>query len=136
MVMAEEATKEATEGITAMADRARECSFTVYIAGPVDLYPNRYGPPPGAPPGPPQMNNYQSQSYGPPPGNPHMPPAQMQSQNFQGPGNRDGQFSFQYSQCTGKKKALCVCLISFTHALFVDELISRSVSTMLAKMRS
>jgi len=54
------------------------------------------------------MNSYQSQSYGPPPGNPHMPPAQMQSQNFQGPGNRDGQFAFQYSQCTGEKKALCI----------------------------
>lgn len=127
---------EGTEGTMGMAARAREYSVILYIAVLVNLYPNRYGPPPGAPPGPPPMNNYQSQSYGPPPGNPHMPPAQMQSQNFQGPGNRDGQFSFQYSQCTGKKKALCVCLISFINALVVDELFSRSVSTMLVKMRS
>ncbi|PPR02667.1 hypothetical protein CVT24_002150 [Panaeolus cyanescens] len=45
-----------------------------------------------------------------PQGPPPRPPAQVQNYgpHVQGPGNRDAQPYFQYSQCTGKKKALCI----------------------------
>ncbi|KAF9478415.1 peptidase C14 [Pholiota conissans] len=43
-------------------------------------------------------------------GPPPRPPTQVQNYgpHFQGTNNRDAQLNFQYSQCTGKKKALCV----------------------------
>lgn len=45
---------------------------------------------------------------GPPP---PRPPTQVQNYGpqFEGANHRTMQPSFQYSQCTGKKKALCVC---------------------------
>ncbi|KZV68177.1 hypothetical protein PENSPDRAFT_634692 [Peniophora sp. CONT] len=74
-----------------------------------------YGPPPGPPP---SFNRPPSQSYGgygggndyaPPPGPPHRPPAQEQhyGPHFQNNG-QDQQPYFMYSQCTGKRKALCI----------------------------
>ncbi|KAF9567401.1 hypothetical protein CPC08DRAFT_814269 [Agrocybe pediades] len=49
-------------------------------------------------------------AYRPPPGPPPRPPTQVQhyGPHFEGPNHRDTQLSFQYSQCTGKKKALCI----------------------------
>ena len=44
---------------------------------------------------------------GPPP--PPPPHIQNYGPHFQDANNRDTQPFFQYSQCTGKKKALCVC---------------------------
>lgn len=43
-------------------------------------------------------------------GPPPMPPSQQQNYgpHFEGPNHRDQQPFFQYSQCNGKKKALCV----------------------------
>ncbi|KAL0571526.1 Ca(2+)-dependent cysteine protease [Marasmius crinis-equi] len=95
--------------------------------------PSGYGPPQGPPPV--QRNNYPGQQYhqshnggggggypgqayanqnyanqyhpgGPPP----RPPAQAQhyGPHYQGPQHEDRQPYFQYSQCTGKKKALCI----------------------------
>ncbi|KAJ6494860.1 caspase domain-containing protein [Mycena vitilis] len=96
-------------------------------------YPGQYGPPPGppgpytAPPGPP--GHYappagpppfgtSSSSYAPPPGPPPRPPTtqqhygpQMQNQNHQ-----MQQPFFQYSQCNGKKKALCIGINYFGQA--------------------
>ncbi|KAF5382203.1 hypothetical protein D9615_004384 [Tricholomella constricta] len=63
-------------------------------------YPGQQG---GAPPG--------RHSYGPPPGGPPRPPPTQQQNygpHFQGAGGRDAQPFFQYSQCNGKKKALCI----------------------------
>ena len=39
------------------------------------------------------------------------PPPPTHVQNY-GPEGANNQFQFQYSQCTGKKKALCVCVSS------------------------
>ncbi|TFK27140.1 metacaspase [Coprinopsis marcescibilis] len=66
-------------------------------------YRQNHPPPPGPPPQ--QHGGYQP-SYA----APHMPPTQVQKYgpHFQGPGNRDSQAFFQYSQCTGKKKALLI----------------------------
>ncbi|KAI0671650.1 caspase domain-containing protein, partial [Trametes maxima] len=77
---------------------------------------SRYQPPPGpppsggqygAPPGPPPG---QYGSYQPPPGAPPPPPSQQQSYGpmFEGADHHQRQLFFQYSQCTGKKKALCI----------------------------
>ncbi|KAG7089544.1 Ca(2+)-dependent cysteine protease [Marasmius oreades] len=99
--------------------------------------PPGYGAPLGPPPGPPpiQRNSYPGQQYhqthhqthggggggggypgqnyaqqfhphGPPP----RPPTQQQhyGPHFQGPNHEDHQPYFQYSQCNGKKKALCI----------------------------
>ncbi|KAI5118095.1 hypothetical protein M0805_005202 [Coniferiporia weirii] len=43
-------------------------------------------------------------------GGQYMPPTEVQNYgpHFQGPDNRDAQPYFQYSQCTGRKKALCI----------------------------
>ncbi|KAG6335665.1 hypothetical protein ID866_3423 [Astraeus odoratus] len=64
--------------------------------------PSPYAPPPGAPS---RNYGYSSQS-----GPPAMPPTQQQfyGPQFQGPNHQMQQSSFQYSQCTGKKKALCI----------------------------
>ncbi|KAH8112639.1 metacaspase [Phellopilus nigrolimitatus] len=63
-----------------------------------------FAPPSGPPPAP----NYNS--YPAPSGPPHMPPNGVQNYgpHFQGNDNRDMQPYFQYSQCTGRKKALCI----------------------------
>ncbi|GLB40399.1 putative metacaspase [Lyophyllum shimeji] len=64
-------------------------------------YPGQYGGPP-PPPG--------NHPYRPPGGPPPPPPTQQQhyGPHIQGPGGRDTQPFFQYSQCNGKKKALCI----------------------------
>ncbi|EJD07118.1 metacaspase [Fomitiporia mediterranea MF3/22] len=64
-------------------------------------------PSPGAPPGapPPNYNSYPSSSG--PPHAPHAPPVGVQ--NYGPPSdNRAAQPYFEYSQCTGRKKALCI----------------------------
>ncbi|KAJ2916612.1 hypothetical protein MD484_g3828, partial [Candolleomyces efflorescens] len=67
---------------------------------------NNYGPPQGAPPPPPRPahGGYQPSYQAPP-----MPPSSVQSYgpHFQS-GGRDMQPHFQYSQCTGKKRALLI----------------------------
>jgi hypothetical protein len=50
---------------------------------------------------------------------PPMPPAQQQMYGPQQTENTR-QMWFQYSQCTGKKKALCVCLCLYYQTLFID----------------
>ncbi|CAK5268556.1 unnamed protein product [Mycena citricolor] len=62
-------------------------------------YPGQFSPPSGPPP----FAHHQS-SYAPPPGPPPMPPSGYQNYGPQG----GQQPYFQYSQCTGKKKALCI----------------------------
>ncbi|KAI0639103.1 caspase domain-containing protein [Trametes polyzona] len=64
---------------------------------------SRYLPPSGPPPG-------QYGSYQPPPGPPPPPPSQAQNYGpmFEGADHQQHQLYFQYSQCTGKKKALCI----------------------------
>lgn len=71
-----------------------------------------YPPPPSGPPRgygvpPPQMSG--GYGHSPPSGPPQRPPDQHQfyGPQIQGP-NQMQQYSFQYSQCTGKKKALCI----------------------------
>ncbi|PPQ66735.1 hypothetical protein CVT26_009536 [Gymnopilus dilepis] len=88
-----------------------------YAPPPGPPPPHGYGPPPGPPhpgygppPGPPPD---QRGHHGQPPhgaGPPPRPPPQVQNYgpHFQGPNNQDSQPFFQYSQCTGKKKALCI----------------------------
>ncbi|PFH53021.1 hypothetical protein AMATHDRAFT_55944 [Amanita thiersii Skay4041] len=98
--------------------------------GPSSGYAPPSGPPPssyGAPPPPPSRTNYPGQQvpsgyraqyqgsqpptqYAPPSGPPPMPPRQEQKYgpHFQGPNHQDMQPWFKYSQCTGKKKALCI----------------------------
>ncbi|TFK75218.1 hypothetical protein BDN72DRAFT_892560 [Pluteus cervinus] len=51
---------------------------------------------------PPQQQNYGGAAY--------RPPTQVQSYgpHFQNANHQDSQLSFQYSQCNGKKKALCI----------------------------
>lgn len=66
--------------------------------------PGGYAPPSGPPPG---------QDYGhyaPPSGPPPMPPTQQQhyGPHFTDAQQHDVQPYFQYSQCNGKKKALCI----------------------------
>ncbi|KAK0469647.1 caspase domain-containing protein, partial [Desarmillaria tabescens] len=92
--------------------------------------PHGYGPPPGppppgysAPPGPPPVDRgtypgqhhhnhqqHQPSGYGPPSGPPPRPPMQQQNYGaqYQGSNYPVQQPYFQYSQCTGKKKALCI----------------------------
>ncbi|KAF9468049.1 caspase domain-containing protein [Collybia nuda] len=62
---------------------------------------------PGQHSGPPPPSN---KPYAPPGGPPPRPPTQQQNYgpHFQGVNHQDAQPFFQYSQCTGKKKALCV----------------------------
>jgi hypothetical protein len=52
----------------------------------------------------------QNHSYAPPGGTPHRPPTQQQhyGPRFEGANHTQQQPFFQYSQCTGKKKALCI----------------------------
>ncbi|PIL35656.1 hypothetical protein GSI_02386 [Ganoderma sinense ZZ0214-1] len=68
---------------------------------------NRYAPPPGPPPGAPPSSygGYQA-----PPGPPPPPPSSQQSYGpaFTGRDNQQHQLFYQYSQCNGKKKALCI----------------------------
>ncbi|KAI0926150.1 Ca(2+)-dependent cysteine protease [Taiwanofungus camphoratus] len=71
---------------------------------PVPARPHgQYAPPPGPPPA-------QSRTYAPPPGPPPRPPTQQQHYGpvFEGQNNQQQQPYFQYSQCTGRKKALCI----------------------------
>ncbi|KAG1775907.1 putative metacaspase [Suillus placidus] len=83
--------------------------------------PSQYPPPPGAPgnhpppPGPPRGYGVPppqvsgGYAYAPPSGPPQRPPNQQQfyGPQIQGP-NQMQQSFFQYSQCNGKKKALCI----------------------------
>ncbi|KAI0041915.1 hypothetical protein FA95DRAFT_1564901 [Auriscalpium vulgare] len=79
--------------------------------------PSSYGgPPPGPPPtgirpppGPPP-SSYGHSNYGPPPGPPPRPPQGQQNfgPQFQGAQQQQQQPFFQYSQCNGRKKALCI----------------------------
>ncbi|GJE88675.1 caspase family protein [Phanerochaete sordida] len=94
---------------------------------PLGGYPSPAGPPPGGaynspsgpPPVPPRMSNAGPPGvpprpgggqYPPPPGPPPRPPTQQQNYGptMEGPDHRQTQPFFQYSQCTGKKKALCI----------------------------
>ncbi|KAL5526293.1 MCA1_2 [Sanghuangporus sanghuang] len=62
-----------------------------------------------APNGPSPVPRYDSRpSYG--GGAPHMPPNEVQNYGpqYQGADNATHQYNFRYSQCTGKKKALCI----------------------------
>ncbi|KAI0685326.1 caspase domain-containing protein [Cytidiella melzeri] len=79
--------------------------------------PRSYASPSGPPPiparidGPPSIPPRMGQgSFAPPPGPPPRPPTQQQTYgpSFDGANNTRQQPFFQYSQCTGKKKALCV----------------------------
>ncbi|KAI6107967.1 putative metacaspase [Pisolithus sp. B1] len=88
-------------------------------SGPPGAYGQpAYNPPPGLPggygyaPGPSQRNPSYTQS-GPP-----MPPAQHQfyGPQMQGPNNQVQQPFFQYSQCTGKKRALCIGINYFNQS--------------------
>ncbi|KAH9945391.1 metacaspase [Epithele typhae] len=81
-----------------------------YGGGPPPIPANRpggmdrnYAPPSGPPP-----SSYGG--YQPPSGPPPHPPSQMQNYgpSYQGADNRQHQMAFQYSQCNGKKKALCI----------------------------
>ncbi|KJA29744.1 hypothetical protein HYPSUDRAFT_31731 [Hypholoma sublateritium FD-334 SS-4] len=104
-------------------------SFAPPSGPPPSSYGAPTGPPPQIPPrGPPgqqyhqqhpqqqhhQQGGYPGQSgghnYQPPSGPPPRPPTQVQNYGpqFQGENNRNVQPYFQYSQCTGKKKALCI----------------------------
>lgn len=60
------------------------------------------GPPPGTP-----QTGYNT-NYGPPPVPPSRPPQGQQRYGPQAQGSTNQQMYFQYSQCTGKKKALCI----------------------------
>ncbi|KII89041.1 hypothetical protein PLICRDRAFT_124266 [Plicaturopsis crispa FD-325 SS-3] len=75
-------------------------------------YPGQYAPNPyGTPPGPPPPNHQnRPNTYAPPSGPPAPPPPQQQfyGPQFQGPAQQQQQPYFQYSQCNGKKKALCI----------------------------
>ncbi|KAJ3478601.1 hypothetical protein NLI96_g9640 [Meripilus lineatus] len=87
-------------------------------------FPSPGGPPPPipprfpGPPGPPQQHHGpppgQYGGYGPPPGPPggapHRPPTQQQAYGprYEGANHQMQQPFFQYSQCTGRKKALCI----------------------------
>ncbi|KAL1949393.1 hypothetical protein VTO73DRAFT_8274 [Trametes versicolor] len=81
--------------------------------------PSGYGPPPPVPARPGSDNRYQSPAgpppgqyggYQPPQGPPPPPPSQQQSYgpSFEDAQHHQRQLYFQYSQCTGKKKALCI----------------------------
>ncbi|KAF7327712.1 hypothetical protein MKEN_00350700 [Mycena kentingensis (nom. inval.)] len=78
--------------------------------GPPPPGGHSYGPPAGPPPGhsygppqgPPPQHYGGQQSFAPPPGPPPRPPTSYQHYGPQG-----GQY-FEYSQCNGKKKALCI----------------------------
>ncbi|KAG1729665.1 caspase domain-containing protein [Suillus paluster] len=84
--------------------------------------PSQYPPPPGAPgnypppPGPPGGYGARPSptsggyGYAPPSGPPQRPPNQQQlyGPQMQGPNHQMQQPFFQYSQCNGKKKALCI----------------------------
>ncbi|EJF64750.1 hypothetical protein DICSQDRAFT_80416 [Dichomitus squalens LYAD-421 SS1] len=65
-----------------------------------------YGPPSGRSPAPPSSYG----DYQPPAGPPPPPPSHQQQYGptFTGQDNQQHQLFYQYSQCTGKKKALCV----------------------------
>ncbi|KAH8100814.1 caspase domain-containing protein [Cristinia sonorae] len=93
---------------------------------PGQQYHQQYAPPPGppsfAPPqGPPPMPGYggphtpspqppPNMGYKAPPGAPHRPPTTHQEYgpSFMGANNQVSHPWFQYSQCTGKRKALCI----------------------------
>ncbi|THV07391.1 hypothetical protein K435DRAFT_772718 [Dendrothele bispora CBS 962.96] len=70
--------------------------------------PQGYGGYQSAPPGPPPGQGYGS--FAAPPGPPPMPPAHQQhyGPHFEDSQHRDVQPFFQYSQCNGKRKALCI----------------------------
>ena len=74
---------------------------------------NSYAPPQGPPP--PNWGAYPSGG-----GTPHMPPGGAQAYGPQFQNDESGevmQMNFQYSMCTGRKKALCVCLsYIFSHS--------------------
>ncbi|PAV16416.1 peptidase C14 [Pyrrhoderma noxium] len=82
-------------------------------------YSPSYAPPPGPPGGygggPPPIPNYNSYPGG---GTPHMPPSGVQNYgpHYQGTDNRDMQPYFQYSQCTGKRKALLIGINYIGHS--------------------
>ncbi|KXN84709.1 Metacaspase-1 [Leucoagaricus sp. SymC.cos] len=65
-----------------------------------------YPPPSNPPPGGYQPGGNQWHPQGPPPRPPNT--VQNYGPQFQGPNHQPAQPFFQYSQCTGKKKALCI----------------------------
>ncbi|KAH9037910.1 metacaspase-1 [Lactarius pseudohatsudake] len=67
--------------------------------------PPPMGPPPG-PPGTPQAGY--NVNYDPPSGPPPRPPQGQQHYGPQSRGSNQQEMFFQYSQCTGKKRALCI----------------------------
>ncbi|KAH9058343.1 metacaspase-1 [Lactarius vividus] len=71
-------------------------------------FPGQLGmtPPMGPPPGSPQTGY--NVNYAPPPGPPPRPPQGQQRYGPQTQGSDQRQMYFQYSQCTGKKRALCI----------------------------
>ncbi|KAG1826583.1 caspase domain-containing protein [Suillus variegatus] len=75
--------------------------------GPPGNYPPPPGPPRGYGPPPPQVSG--GYAYAPPSGPPQRPPQEQQfyGSQIQGPNQMQQPF-FQYSQCNGKKKALCI----------------------------
>ncbi|KAI0750563.1 caspase domain-containing protein [Irpex lacteus] len=79
--------------------------------------PGGYASPSGPPPIPPRTDGppalparIDQGSYAPPPGPPPRPPTQQQNYgpSFEAANHTRQQPYFQYSQCTGKKKALCI----------------------------
>ncbi|RPD59961.1 hypothetical protein L226DRAFT_462816 [Lentinus tigrinus ALCF2SS1-7] len=64
---------------------------------------SNYAPPPGPPPG-------AYRDYAPPSGPPAPPPSQQQSYGpmFEGADHQQHQLFYQYSQCNGRKRALCI----------------------------
>ncbi|KAL6299513.1 caspase domain-containing protein [Sparassis latifolia] len=83
---------------------------------PPPLYPEygQYAPPPGPPPPrdylPPSGPPGDYSTYTPPDGPPPRPPVEHQHFGpvFQDENGNDRLLHFQYSQCTGKRKALCI----------------------------
>ncbi|KAH7106380.1 Metacaspase-1 precursor [Auriculariales sp. MPI-PUGE-AT-0066] len=71
---------------------------------PASGYPGQYRPSAG----PPVATPHHPQP--PPRGSAHMPPSQVQhyGPQFQGADHKSRQMYFQYSQCNGKRKALCI----------------------------
>ncbi|KAJ8521737.1 hypothetical protein ONZ45_g1645 [Pleurotus djamor] len=71
-----------------------------------DNYPGQAYHQSGGYPGQPTQPNYPN--YPPPPGPPPRPPSGVQYYGPQGNNNQRSQPNFQYSQCNGKRKALCI----------------------------
>jgi hypothetical protein len=97
---------------------------------------------PGLHGGPPPQGQYAPSSSYPPQDqadtpSPHMPPTQQQyyGPTFETADHQQEQPWFQYSQCTGKKKALCVSRLCACQSRWIptDEMCIRSELTTMAK---